>query len=187
MNVFVLNSGRCGSTTFIQACYHIQNFSAAHESRCRFLGQERLTYPANHIEADNRLCWFLGRLDEVFGNNAWYVHLKREPLATATSFAHRRDFGIMQAYREGILMGGPTGCSDLAIAEDYLDTLDANIRHFLKNKTKQISVQLESAAHDFERFWDWIGAQGNLKAALAEWQRCYNSSDSLLDGQSNKM
>ena len=32
-NVFVLCTGRCGSTTFTQACQHIQNYTASHESK----------------------------------------------------------------------------------------------------------------------------------------------------------
>ncbi|TNF34848.1 MAG: hypothetical protein EP315_06710, partial [Gammaproteobacteria bacterium] len=106
MNIFILNTGRCGSMSFIQACQHITNYSSAHESRCHLIGDERLNYPARHIEADNRLSWFLGRLDQVYGNSAFYVHLSRAKPATVASFARRGDFGIMQAYREGILLGG---------------------------------------------------------------------------------
>jgi hypothetical protein len=65
VNVFVLNTGRCGSVTFIEACRHIRNYSAAHESRATLIGEQRLAYAANHIETDNRLCWFLGRLDKA--------------------------------------------------------------------------------------------------------------------------
>ena len=49
MNVFVLNTGRCGSMTFVEACRPITNFSSAHESRCAKLGAERFAYPDNHI------------------------------------------------------------------------------------------------------------------------------------------
>jgi hypothetical protein len=30
-------------------------------------------------------------------------------------------------------------------------------------------VRLEHAREDFRAFWDWIGATGDLDAALAEW------------------
>ncbi|MCU7891439.1 MAG: hypothetical protein KZQ78_07430, partial [Candidatus Thiodiazotropha sp. (ex Ustalcina ferruginea)] len=106
MNVFILNAGRCGSTTFIQACQHITNFTAGHESRSTLTGEQRLAYPANHIEADNRLCWLLGHLDRQFGNNAIYVHLSRDRQGSANSFVKRADYGIMKAYREGLLLGG---------------------------------------------------------------------------------
>ncbi|MEJ1383421.1 MAG: hypothetical protein RPV21_03475, partial [Candidatus Sedimenticola sp. (ex Thyasira tokunagai)] len=67
MNIFILNTGRCGSTTFIEACRHITNYSAAHESRIQLIGDRRLAYPQNHIEADNRLSWLLGRLEHTYG------------------------------------------------------------------------------------------------------------------------
>ncbi len=63
MNVFVLGTGRCGTTTFMKACRHVTNCTSGHETRVNHVGPERLSYPSNHIEADNRLSWFLGRLD----------------------------------------------------------------------------------------------------------------------------
>jgi hypothetical protein len=176
MNIFVLNSGRCGSTTFIRACRHISNYSALHESRCGMLGAERLNYPANHIEADNRLSWFLGRLDRQYGDNAFYVHLRREHDATARSFARRKEFGIMNAYRNGILLElqGAPGAHD--IARDYLDTVEANIECFLKDKGRKMVFQLETAKADFTTFWQCVGADGNLDAALQEWEQHYNAS-----------
>ena len=104
MNVFILNSGRCGSTTFIKACQHITNYSSAHESLSTETGPLRFNYPPNHIEADNRLSWLLGRLDKVYGDRAFYVHLKRNPEDTIRSFSRRIDFGILKAFEQGILM-----------------------------------------------------------------------------------
>jgi hypothetical protein len=83
MNIFILSTGRCGSTTFIEACKHISNYSSAYESRIGCLGPDRLAYPDNHIEADNRISWFLGRLDKVFGRDACYIHLMRDVTETA--------------------------------------------------------------------------------------------------------
>lgn len=177
MNVFILNSGRCGSTTWIRACEHIQNFSAGHESRLRLVGAERLAYPPDHIEADNRLTWMLGRLDAAYGDDAWYVHLRRERDAAAHSFALRSDFGIMQAWREGILLGATPEADPLALAHDYLETAEQNIRLFLRNKSHQMDARLETIASDFRAFWEWIGAQGELEAALAELRVRHNASD----------
>ncbi len=176
MNVFVLNSGRCGSTTFIQACSHIDNFSAGHETRIHLVGPERLAYPERHIEADNRLSWCLGRLDRAYGADAYYVHLGREREAAAASFAKRAGFGIMKAYREGILLEGEAGQTDLDVAFDYLDTVEANIALFLKDKPNRMAFGLESAAADFRTFWHWIGATGDLERALAEGETRYNAS-----------
>lgn len=176
MNVFVLNTGRCGSTTFIRACGHITNYSAAHESLIHKIGPARLRYPDNHIEADNRLSWLLGRLDEAFGDNALYVHLHRDPEAVAASFARREGYGIMKAYREGVLLGGEPSQTPLELAHDYIKTVESNIRFFLRDKTNTLEFDLENAKEEFERFWNHLGSEGSLKRALAEWDVRYNAS-----------
>jgi len=176
MNVFVLNTGRCGSTTFIRACSHITNYSAAHESRIHKIGPARLAYPENHIEADNRLSWLLGRLDEAFGDDALYLHLHRDPRAVAASFARREAYGIMKAYREGILLGGEPAQTPLELARDYIDTVEGNIRLFLRGRPHTMEFRLEEAKEAFVDFWNRIGAEGDLKRALAEWEIRHNAS-----------
>lgn len=175
MNVFILNSGRCGSTTFIRACQHISNYTARHESRSRCTGLQRLDYPDNHIEADNRLSWILGRLDRKYGNNAFYVHLSRNFEDTAESFLRRMEYGIMRAYREGILLGGADQSAQ-DIAFDYLLTVQSNIELFLNNKVHQMDFRLETAVTDFRHFWRQIGAEGDLDKALNEWDTPRNAS-----------
>ncbi|MCU7905788.1 MAG: hypothetical protein KZQ76_07990 [Candidatus Thiodiazotropha sp. (ex Epidulcina cf. delphinae)] len=175
MNIFILNAGRCGSTTFIQACRQITNYTASHESRLQYTGEQRLAYPADHIEADNRLSWILGRLDRRFGDNALYVHLSRARKKSADSLVKRSDFGIMKAYREGVLLGGRQPHAE-EIAFDYLDTVESNITLFLKDKTQRMDFRLERATSDFTDFWRQIGAEGDLEKALAEWQIRYNAS-----------
>lgn len=176
MNIFILNAGRCGSTTFIKACKHISNYSAAHESQSTLIGKRRLAYPDNHIEADNRLSWILGRLDREYGDNAYYVHLTRDNRQSIKSFVKRMDYGIMAAYREGILMGGQQQ-SSADIAADYLDTVTHNIALFLKDKHHKMTFSLKNASTDFIDFWRWINAEGELDKALAEWRIHHNASD----------
>jgi len=175
-NIFILNTGRCGSTTFIQACRHITNYSALHESRLTYTGSRRFNYPENHIEADNRLSWMLGRLDKKYNDGAFYVHLSRDMNTTADSFAKRKEFGIMKAYREGVLLFGEEHQSAREIALDYIETIESNIELFLKDKINKMDFHLESAKNDFEVFWGKIGATGDFDAALKEWDTNYNAS-----------
>jgi len=162
--------------TFIKACEHITNFSSTHESRCDRLGDARLAYPDNHIEADNRLSWFLGKLDKQYGDNAIYVHLKRNNNDTATSYAKRLfPGGIIPAYRKGILQHLPDDTPDLSVSLDYCDTVNSNIELFLKDKTRKMEFHLENAKQDFKKFWDFIDAEGDLDSALAEFNIAYNS------------
>jgi hypothetical protein len=178
MNVFILNSGRCGSTTWIRACAHIDNFSAGHETRSHLSGDARLDYPDQHIEADNRLSWLLGRLDRHYGDRALYVHLQRDPEAVIRSFARRRDFGILRAYHEGILLGSDPALPAVELATDYLETVQANIALFLRDKPHSLQVRLEHWQQDFPCFWQAIGASGDLDAALQEFCVQHNSSAS---------
>jgi hypothetical protein len=174
VNVFVLCTGRCGSTTFIRACSQITNFSAGHETRAGLIGSARLDYPPRHIEADNRLSWFLGRLERTFGDRPFYVHLTRDPRTTAESFLARFDAGIMHAYHSGILMRPDAELDRFSICLDYVETVRRNIEAFLRTK-QHIGVRLERASDDFRRFWEAIAAEGDLDAALAEWSIHYNA------------
>jgi len=176
MNVFILNTGRCGSTTFIKACEHITNFTAGHETRCRLVGEDRLAFAPNHIEADNRLSWILGRLDRRFGNHAYYVHLHRSEKATAKSFVNRFHSGIMRSYTRGVLMTPESRYSQMEIAHDYCQTIASNIELFLKDKTHTMSFSLENAEENFRQFWQWIAAEGDLEAALSEWRTSHNAT-----------
>jgi len=177
MNVFVLSTGRCGSTSFIKACRHITNYSSAHESRTALLGKDRLNYPSNHIEADNRLSWLLGRLDRQYSNSAVYVHLKRNDKDTANSFTKRYASGIIKAYRgSGILIGLPENTEPFSVAIDYCNTVNSNIELFLKDKSNRIVIDLEKIDQDFKEFWHRIKAEGDISAALAEFNIKHNAT-----------
>ncbi len=169
MNVFVLCTGRSGSVTFIRACRHITNFTAGHETRVQALGDARVDFPDRHIEADNRLSWMLGKLGKKYGKEAFYVHLKRDREATAASFNRRwgRVSSIIDAYAEAILLRPRE--QGLALCVDYVDTVNHNIDYFLRDKPRRMEVTLENARTDFAAFWEAIGAEGDLEAALAEW------------------
>lgn len=177
MNVFVLSTGRCGSMTFARACHHIQNFTSAHESRSGRIKHDRFNYPENHIESDNRLAWFLGRLERCYGDDAFYVHLKRAQKATASSYAKRLyRGGIIHTYRNGILMGSRNQHSAMEISLDYCDTVNTNIELFLRDKTHKMEFDIENAKQDFEKFWSLVGAEGDINASLAEFEVTHNAT-----------
>jgi hypothetical protein len=168
MNVFVLTTGRSGSLAFAEACRHIRNYSAGHETRVGLLGSDRLAYPPDHIEVDNRLAWFPGRLEAAYGDDAFYVHLRRDAGATAASMVRRWSKPAMRSYRQGILWDVDPETDRVALAADLVATLDSNIRHYLRDKSKCMTIDIETAASSFPSFWERIGAEGDLQAALAE-------------------
>ncbi len=175
MNIFVLCTGRCGSLTLAKACSHITNFSAANDSRALLIGKERLAYPSNHIEIDNRLVWFLGRREEKYGDDAFYVHLMREKEGTAVSHNKRweNEKSIIRAYGKGILMSDHC---NVEICRDFYETVNANIAAFLRGKRLKMVFRMENAVADFSKFWAVIGAEGDLESAIREWAVKYNSS-----------
>jgi hypothetical protein len=129
------------------------------------VGEQRMAYPKNHIEADNRLAWFLGRLDRQFGDAALYVHLQRDLEETAKSFANRYSRGVMHGYRTSILWNMPRCTEPMHVCKDYVETVTSNIEHFLRDKPYQMKIQLEDAKAGLENFWEAIGATGDLMAA----------------------
>ena len=178
MNVFILSTGRCGSTTFERACRHITNYSSGHETRVDCLGPERLDYPDRHIESDNRLAWFLGRLERAYPRDVFYVHLQRDGRQVAQSYARRLEPGLMMsAYAHGIYLYLPGDIQGqaFALARDYVETVTANIETFLVGKPNKMQFQLENAKYDFEEFWHRIGAEGDFEAAVAEFDITYNA------------
>ena len=174
MNVFVLTTGRSGSLTFAEACRHITNYSSGHETRVGMLGDERLDYPDQHIEVDDRLAWFLGRLEAAYGDRAFYVHLTRDAEATAASRMRRWSKPAMRAYRNGILWDVDPDVDRMEVARDLNHTVTTNIEYYLRDKSQQMTIDIESAARDFPVFWERIGAEGDLDAAIAEFEVRYH-------------
>jgi hypothetical protein len=167
--------------TFAKACEHMTNYSSGHESLKGKVGVARFAYPDNHIESDNRLSWMMGRLLERFGDEAFYVHLVRDREATAASFDERWSWrhSIVRAYAQGVLC---TDRRDHAMSLDYWDTVNANIRAFLRERAHTATVRLEHAEADFEALWDGIGAEGDKKAALRQWSVQHNAAPSAKVG-----
>ncbi len=168
MNVFVLTTGRSGSLTFAEACRHITNYTSGHETRVGLIGADRLAYPDRHIEVDDRLAWLLGRLEEAYGDRAFYVHLVRDDRAAASSRARRWNKPLMRAYRNGILWDVSPDVSRMELALDLNHTVSRNIELFLRDKSQVMRIDIDTATQTFPELWSRIGAEGDLGAALAE-------------------
>lgn len=191
MRVFVLGTGRCGTTSFIRASEHLECWTAGHETRSTRIGDDRFDYPDNHIEADNRLTWFLGELGRRF-SDASYVHLVRDSEAVARSFLNRwptpaitpkarvhrflhpvpaPSAGIIEGFAHSIVPSGEVNVADrMDYCRFYVRTVTANIEAFLVGK-RHIQMRAETMAENFGEFADWIGAEGDwtaIQRALAQ-------------------
>lgn len=182
MNVFVLGTGRTGTTTFIEACGHLTNYTSGHETRVRRLGRDRFKYPDNHIEADNRLSWMLGQLHQEYKvKDTLYVYLKRNRDEVAHSYLKRWNngyrAGIITAFGHGIVMKAEDWTEEekLEVCKFYVDTVNYNVTQFLKDKPS-MTMYLEAIRDTFPEFLDRINAEGDIKAAMAEWDVKHNAS-----------
>jgi len=182
-NVVVLCTGRCGSKVFVQACSRMTNYTAGHETCTKLVGPARMAWPSFHIEADCRLCWMTGRLDREWGGTPFYVHLTRDPRKVAASYGDRwhSQSSLLPFYVHNVLVrvkGPPSRrCRNTRLAWmleaglDCVDTMEANIRLFLRDKPNQMEFPIERADDLFPVFWRRIGAEGDLDAALREFRR----------------
>ena len=175
MNIFIVCTGRTGSKTFSKACSHFSNFTSAHESRLSMISEEKLKYPNNHIECDNRLSWMLGSLFKKYGNDAFYVHLKRDKLKVAKSYNNRWHVknGIIRAFSRGVLMN-PYSKDDFDVCCDYVDVVNNNIEGFFEDKENFMTINMENIADDFDRFIEKVGAEGDLDSARKSWETVLN-------------
>ena len=195
MNVFVLSPGRSGSTTVTKACDHLDGWTAGHESRARELGAARFDYPPNHVESDNRLSFLLGRLFDRFGDDALYVHLRRDPEQVAQSYNKRwtAPEAIMPAYQHGVLMRReplkirPGSDDGLQLARDYVLTVNANVTEFLRHRTNPMTLDLEHIVEQFPDFLDRIGATGDWNAIERELRTRHNASTRRASGRSSRI
>lgn len=178
MNVFVLTTGRSGSMTFAKACKHMTNYTAGHETRRKMILRERLNFPDNHIEVDGRLAFYLGQIDNKYGDNAYYVHLRRNLHDTIQSCLPMAQSGTIKAWGRYIVISPEP---DEKIIQDMLQNMTWNIESFLKNKSRVLRFDLENAHHDWPIFWEFIGAKGDYAGALEEWETKWNSTEMRAD------
>ncbi|NDU99871.1 hypothetical protein [Pseudoroseicyclus tamaricis] len=178
-HVFVLSAGRTGTTTFARAAAALPGFTAGHESRAEAHLAERLDYPDRHIEADNRLVFFLPQLEARFGPRAHYVYLRREPAEIAASYARRWHLtvSIPRAFTQGVRMRPRTRRGEVTAAcRDYADWVDSTVSLFLASQRHAMVVDLAEAEAGFARVAEWIGAGEVPQAARDAWGERHNAT-----------
>jgi hypothetical protein len=141
-----------------------------------------LKYPQNHIEVDNRLSWFLGTLEKEYGGRAFYVQLLRRPEEVAKSLAARGEQSILFSFTSGILQYFSAARNQPAeerqrIGLQYWDVVNDNIELFLRDKPHRMTMWLHDIKQPFKDFWRSIGADGDLEAALGEWDVRHNATE----------
>lgn len=119
-NVFILSPGRTATTSLAMVFKRLEGYTSGHETQSQLLGDSRVRFPENHIECDNRLCWFLERLTRFYGSSGILVIVHRDEDKIAKSYNQRwYKINIMRAYSQGILQR-PLTDNNLSVCADYV-------------------------------------------------------------------
>lgn len=166
MNVFLISPGRTATTALASAFQQVPGYTSGHESRSRLLGVERVNYPDNHFECDNRLVWFLPRLTERFGEDGILVIVKRELEDIASSYNERwYKINMMKAYSQGILLRRLSQ-NGIDVCRDYVENVYEHLDYFKAGWNVTIELSLEDAEVGVGQILKEIGREGSLNDVL---------------------
>lgn len=166
MNIFFISPGRTGTTTISMAFSSIDDFTSGHESRVNFLGEERVDYPDNHFECDNRLVWFLPRLTEKYGESGVLVIVNRNRSEIAKSYNYRwGGIGIMRAYSQGILMRRLNE-NNFEVCRDYVNNVYEHLDFIKKDWIKVINLDINNPKQGISEILTEVGKEKYLEKVL---------------------
>lgn len=170
MRVFVTCVGRAGSVSFREACRPATNYRTGHESKSGLL-----EYPDGWIEVSPQIRKCIALLARKYPDAKW-VHLIREPIGCVRSLARLGHGSVMRAYATLYPSVMPSDQLD-DIAERFYacenDTIAAQLDRV--PTAQRMEMHLETIREQWPRFWEWIGAVGDLEASLAAWDTIRNS------------
>lgn len=170
MRVFVTGTGRCGSVTFKHACRHIKNYTVGHE-----MVNPSLDYPQDHIEINPQFRKCLLELHEKYPD-ARFVHLIRPKKDCVPSLASLNFGKVMECYFRLHVSVIPSP-DPLEVADKFWDWENRLISTQLRIIPSELSIKLrlDEIKQNWFKFLDWIGAEGNVKASLKEWDNPRNT------------
>jgi hypothetical protein len=187
MKIFVLGTGRSGTKTFTRACEHLSNYTVSHNSLREGEGFDHkwnvLQSTDGHIEVDDRLSWLLPVLERLHGDDAYYVHLWRDPRKVIRSYARPGRIylqgSLFGTFYHGIL-GTPAEKRKVSredrerAGELCVEVINQNIEAFLEGKSHKIFIDIDQPRESFLNFLREIGAEGDLDAAVAEFDEIHD-------------
>ncbi len=178
MKVFVVGTGRCGTTTFVYACKHITNYKCVHEQPVTSSGGS-IKFPMeterNVIYVDPRLSFAM----PLIPNDAFIVHLRRKREEVINSWIKRgKNWGPRAWLFTAFHWPAPSFSECCALCYDVMvRNIEAELA--LRESCGQrisMTLHLESIKTRWMDFWRTIKAEGDYKESLAEWDRKHNAT-----------
>lgn len=168
MRVFVVGTGRCGSTTFAEACSHATNYTSAHESKAGT--HYDLEYPDDHIEVDPPLIFQAKRLRERYPDAKW-VWLVRDESKVVDSIVENDS--KMASHFAAMCWHKPDATPRPG-AELLVRVMLDLCSELLPKDTYILNV--EDVAEKWPECWRWMGCKGSIKSSMKEWNVRYNAT-----------
>lgn len=167
--VFVVGTGRCGTSTFYQACLHATNYLSRHEAYA--IGDCPPFFFPEHpsIEIGSTLTMFIPRLKRRFPQARW-VHLQRERQACCESIArecHEESVGFAKRWL------WKSEINPVRAAEIFYDSVNDLCQSLLP---EAFHLQLETVEQQWLDCWKFMNCVGDFSSSLSVWRRKYNPS-----------
>ena len=163
MRIFVVGTGRCGSSTFYQACKTITNYTCGHET---FAGQvHNFEYLDNHIEVAVQNVQALALLQNKYPNNM-IVQLIREPKGCIQSLFEQCP-EYLKAWSFQVYL--TTEVTE-KVAEAYYHCVNQHIAKI----PNLVTVRVDDLEWFWARFIQSIGAECDMEQAQKILSRKYN-------------
>lgn len=177
MRIFVVGTGRCGTSTFYHAACHATNYTVGHESRAGTIND--YLYPDHRIEVSSHLAFAVPVLRATHSiarigasGGCRFVHLIRELASCVSSMAAVRE--AIRSLAFGIAEGNvntQSGKDFRRWAAWLYDLVNANIA---ATAADAFRLELERAEERWLDCWEFMGCEGDFEASLAEWRWKYN-------------
>lgn len=167
MNIFVVGTGRCGSTTFAAACKHAVNMTAGHETAAGRIYD--FIYPPNHIEVDPPLTFWINKLRSYYPG-CKFVHLIRE--VDREGCIHSlavNDPDICQWF--GRMIYHFPECQPSEGAEAIYEIMNSIVQG-----EDVLRIRLVDVKERWWQVWEWMGCKGDFYRSLKEWDVKYNET-----------
>lgn len=177
MRVFVVGTGRSGTSTAYHALQHVAKHTVGHESRAGILLHHE--YPENHIEVSSQLIPEIVQLALQYPNAKW-IWLKRGKSATVRSIATQCPDAMaaygFQWFQVVVKKEEPRRSEQLLqIAELYYDAMYSLLSSLLP--TDAYCLHIETIKDQWEACWKYHAWEGDFQASLSAWNRHYNAHD----------
>lgn len=182
MRVFVVGTGRCGTSTFRHAASLALNKSVRQES-AYWNGVSHREYLDGCIEIGHQLTWVLSYLLHRYRDSK-IVHLVRDKESCVRSL-QKNGLGTIPSWYNMLYAGCHENGNPCPPCSDLFDIYYDQVNFSIPNVTpthRYFRLKLEAAKEQWRACWDWMSCEGDFERSLACWAKKYNQDGCGSDG-----